>query len=282
MKKVLTIYIDGHYKEIPTEDLKTLSPGFLNGLGVFETLLCEKSKIYFLEEHCRRFIYGSDRYILPRPKGIKEMKKIIADLLKSNDLQNARVRLAVWRKSYNTHFAVVVIPRESFLESFYREGFAACIYTKFLDRSPELAKIKSLDYGFYLDAYEFALLNHCHEAVLLSSSGTIVEGSRSNIFLVKKNKLSTPGLSSGCLAGVTRQAVLTAAKGAGVRTSAVELPLSALHGCEEAFLTNSLIGIMPLTYLGDHKIGSGKPGPVTLRVMQGYKKLRQVSSEFLV
>lgn len=282
MRKALTIYIDGKYEQISQDELKTLSPGFLNGLGVFDTLLCEKSKIYFLEEHYRRFIYGCDRYILPRPPGLSEIKKILAQLVKANGLTNGRVRLAAWRKSYDTHFAIVIVPRESFPASAYREGFAACIYTKFLDRSPELVKIKSLDYNFFLDAYEYALENHCHEAVLLSSSGVIIEGSRSNVFIVRKKKLLTPALSCGCLAGVTRQAVLTAAKRVGVRTSALELPLNDLQHCDEAFLTNSLIGIMPLTYLGDHKIGSGRPGPVTARVAQGYKKLRQASGEFLV
>jgi branched-chain amino acid aminotransferase len=278
----LTIYLDGNYRKINQDELRALSPGFLNGLGVFETLLCEKGKVYFLPEHDRRFRYGCDRYILPHPPKLGDIRKILAELSKVNNLVNARVRLAAWRKGYQTHCAVVAVPREAFSVNSYREGFSACIYSKVLDRSAELAKIKSLDYGFFLDAYEYALHHDCHEAVLLSSSGVIVEGSRSNIFLVNKKKLMTPSLLSGCLAGVTRQAVLSVAKKAGVKAAAAELPLKDLHQCEEAFLTNSLIGIMPLTALGDQKIGSGRPGPLTVRLMKGYEKLRQSSCEFLV
>lgn len=282
MKKELTIHIDGDDQQVQMEDLKALSPGFIKGFGVFETLLLENGKIHFLAEHYRRFSYGCDRYILPKPPGLGELKKILARLVTASGLKNARVRLSAWRKGYRVHFAVVMIPREAFSDKAYQEGFSACIYPKFLDRSPELAKIKSLDYGFFLDAYEYALHNDCHEAILLSSSGAIVEGSRSNIFLVKKNKLLTPALSTGCLAGVTRQAVLLAAKKAGVRTAAVELSVEDLHRCEEAFLTNALVGIMPLTYLGDHKIGSGRPGPLTARVGKAYKKLTQAQSDFLI
>ena len=98
MKKELTIFIDGHDQQVRTEDLKALSPGFLKGFGVFETLLLEKRKIHFLPEHYRRFVYGCDRYILPKPPSLGELKKILARLIKANGLENARVRLAAWRK----------------------------------------------------------------------------------------------------------------------------------------------------------------------------------------
>lgn len=278
----LTIFLDGQYKVVSFDQLKSFSPGFLNGLGVFETLLCEQKKVYFLAEHYRRFLYGCDRYILPPPPSMKEVKKILGSLLAHNKLSQGRVRIAAWRTGSETHFAALVIPREPFKAGIYRRGFAACLYPQPLDRSPELAKIKSLDYRFFLKAYEYGLKNHCHEALFVNSQRELVEGSRSNVFFVKGRKLFTAHLSCGSLAGITRQAVLKAAKDVGIKAKQVRASLEDLQNSDEAFLTNALVGIMPLTELAGHRIGKGRPGLVTSRLMKSYKKLSQKQSTFLV
>ncbi len=280
--KILTIFLDGQYKKISQDALKVLSPGVLKGLGVFETLLCQDGKVFFFREHYRRFLHGCDRYVLPKPLILGEIKNIVAQLLRENKLKDGRVRLAAWRRGWELHFAIVVIPHCVFPSSVYERGFCACIYPKRMDRSFELAKVKSLDYGFFLKAYEYALEHDCHEAVFLNSAGEIVEGSRSNIFFVKDAKLLTAPLSSGCLAGVTRQAVLSVAKSLKIKTALVVTTLESFQNSDEAFLTNALIGIMPLTKFSGHKIGIGRPGPLTLRLFKSYKKLSQAHSTFLV
>ncbi len=280
--KMLTIYLDGEYKKVSENTLRALSPGLLKGLGVFETLNSENGKVYFLTEHYRRFLHGVDRYILPKPPALGEIKKILKQLLKDNQLQTSRIRFAAWRKGWQLHFAMMALERLPFPESVYRRGFSACIFQRPLDRSFHLAKVKSLDYGFFLKAYEYALKHKCHEALLLNSSGHIVEGSRSNVFFVKDNKLVTPSLQSGCLAGVTRQAVVSASKDLKIRTSMAHVTLADLKNFDEAFLTNALVGIMPLVNVAGHKIGSGHPGPLTQRLSKSYEKLSQAKSTFLV
>ncbi len=280
--KMLTIFLDGQYKKISYDTLKVLSPGVLKGLGVFETLLCQNRKVFFFAEHYRRFLHGCDRYVLPRPLALGEIKNILVQLLRENKLENGRVRFAAWRWGCQLHFAIVVIPHFVFSPSVYTRGFRACIYPKRMDRSFQLAKVKSLDYGFFLKAYEYALKHDCHEAIFLNSAGQIVEGSRSNVFFVKDRKLFTPPLSSGCLAGVTREVVLSVAKSLKVKTSVATTTLESFQNSDEAFLTNALIGIMPLTKFSGHKIGRGRPGPVTLRLSKSYKKLSQIDSTFLV
>lgn len=278
----ITIFLDGQYKKISESRLKGISPGLLKGLGVFETLLCEDRKVFFLPEHYRRFLHGCDRYILPKPPAFKEIKIIVARLLSDNKIKNGRIRLAAWRRGWELHFAVVVVDRVGFSDSIYRRGFRVGVYPRCLDRPFQLAKVKSLDYQFFLRAYEYALKNHYQEAVLLNTSGHVVEGSRSNIFCVKGRKLLTPSLTSGCLAGVTRQMVLNAAKNLGIKTAVKVVTVEDLRNSEEIFLTNALVGLMPVTRFGDCKIANSQPGPVTLRLAKCYGKLSQTHSTFLV
>lgn len=280
--KNLTIFLDGKYQTILPSAIKTMTPGLLRGLGVFETLLCEKQKVYFFREHYQRFVHGCDRYILPKPVASKNIRQILAKLLQQSKIKDGRVRFAAWRKGSDLHFSVAVFPRAAFSAQVYRRGFAACFYPRAFNRPSQLHKIKSLDYGFFLKAYEFALKHHYEEAILLNSEGHIIEGSRSNIFFVKDRKLFTPSLSTGCLNGITRQAVLKVAKAIGIKTANVKSGVLDLQNSDEAFLTNSLVGIMPLTYLQDHKIGDGRPGRLTLKLTKSYKKLSQGCSTFVV
>ncbi len=280
--KMHTIFLDGQYKKIPEKALKSFSPGQLKGLGVFETLLCEGRKVFFLKEHYNRFVHGCDLYILPKPPAFLEIKNILAKLLDENQIKDGRIRLESWRRGCHLHFAVVVVERVGFSEKVYHRGFSACIYPRRMDRSFHLAKIKSLDYGFFLKGYEYALKNHCQEAIFLNSSGEVVEASRSNIFVIKDRKLLTPPLSSGCLAGVTRAAVLSLAKGLKIKISTSVVTLAGLQNCDEAFLTNALVGIMPLVNFAGHKIGGGLPGAMTKRLARSYKKLSEARGSFLV
>lgn len=278
----MIVHLNNEFVRITERDLKGFAPGYLNGLGVFETLLCEQGRAFFLQEHYRRFLYGCDRYILPSPMPLKAVREVLGRLLKLNQLKNARVRLMAWRKGCDTHSAVMAIPREPFSRAVYHRGFSACVYPGKLDRSPELVKIKTLDYGVFLRAYEHAIRNRHQEAIFLNSSGEIVEGSRSNIFIVKGKKLLTPHLNCGCLAGVTRQAVLNAARKLGLKTSAGHLFINDLRCSDEAFLTNALVGIMPLTGFQGHRIANGRPGAVTARLSKSYKKLSQRHGVFLL
>jgi len=108
---------------------------------------------------------------------------------------------------------------------------------------------------------------------MLNERGFVAEGSTSNIFLVVAGKLITPSEESGILPGITREAVLELAHTLGIEAVEGEIPLAGLFQAEEAFLTNSLIEVMPLREVDGGPIGSGRPGPVTRRLMAAYREL---------
>jgi branched-subunit amino acid aminotransferase/4-amino-4-deoxychorismate lyase len=91
--------------------------------------------------------------------------------------------------------------------------------------------------------------------------------------MVLDGRLVTPSLSSGCLAGITRQAVLEIAAESGLEAIETDVQQSAFAVASEAFLTGSVMEVMPLTRLDDGPVGSGRPGPVTGRLHRLYQEM---------
>jgi branched-subunit amino acid aminotransferase/4-amino-4-deoxychorismate lyase len=108
------------------------------------------------------------------------------------------------------------------------------------------------------------------EAVILNELGYITEGTRSNIFFIKDKQLCTPALTCGCLPGITRQAVFALAKECHLDLCEGKFTLRDLAQAEEAFLTNSLMGVMPLTSLNRQSIGQRKCAKITKIILKKY------------
>ncbi|GAI08153.1 unnamed protein product, partial [marine sediment metagenome] len=101
----------------------------------------------------------------------------------------------------------------------------------------------------------------------------LAEASMSNIFLVNDDMLRTPGEESGILPGITREVVLELASQLSIDTLEGDIKLGECFHAQEAFLTNSLIEVMPLTEIDGKPIGSGRPGLITRRLMTAYQRL---------
>jgi branched-chain amino acid aminotransferase len=113
---------------------------------------------------------------------------------------------------------------------------------------------------------------HADDALLLNDNGCLAEASSSNIFLVKGKTLKTPSKESGILPGITREVVLELAARESIQTQEGAVLTGELLSADEAFLTNSMVEIMPVTRVNGKTIGSGEPGPITTRLMSLYKK----------
>jgi branched-subunit amino acid aminotransferase/4-amino-4-deoxychorismate lyase len=137
--------------------------------------------------------------------------------------------------------------------------------------------LKSANYLNNLLSRKEARAAGADEALLLNERGSLCEGSTSNIFLVKGHTLITPNEECGCLPGITRQAVIELAPETGISVAQREIQPEELLQADEAFLTNSLIELMPLREVGERYIGGqsnkGETGGVTEKLMIAYKKL---------
>ncbi len=112
-----------------------------------------------------------------------------------------------------------------------------------------------------------------HEAFLLDDRGFVTEGSSSNVFAVRGGRVLTPPLAAGILEGVTRGLVLGLAGRLGLPAEETPLRPEDLEGAEEVFVTSTIREIVPVVSLGAHPVGSGRPGPVTSRLHQAFRRL---------
>jgi branched-subunit amino acid aminotransferase/4-amino-4-deoxychorismate lyase len=203
--------------------------------------------------------------------------------LEANKLKDARVRLTISAGEGDmtpdpatcssptiviTARNLVPLPPEK-----YETGFKAAV--SFLRRNSQspLSRLKSTCYMENILARMAAKAGGCDEAILLNEQGYLAEGSTTNVFLVSHGELITPCFESGVLPGITRDAVLEIARTSNIKATERWVESNELIEAEEAFLTNSILELIPLVSLEGRPIGSGKPGKLTRDLLFAYRKL---------
>ena len=277
------IYFNGDL--IPRSQAK-LSPfdhGFLYGYGLFETMRSYGGAIFRLDRHLARLHHAAETLGIASKLAAFDLEKACYEVLKANSLAEARLRLTVSAGegditpnpatcSSITVFIVarglVPLPPES-----YERGYTAVLSSWCRNGQSLLSRLKSTCYLENVLARQEAVTAGADEALLLNEKGFVAEGSTTNIFAAGDGMLVTPFTESGALPGITREAVLELAQSMGIMPVLRQVELSELLRADEAFLTNSVLEIMPLTRLDDKPIGSGRPGPLTQRLMSAYKEL---------
>lgn len=111
------------------------------------------------------------------------------------------------------------------------------------------------------------------EAVLFNTAGFLSEGTQSNIFFVARGTLHTPSLDCGLLSGVTRDLVLDLAAAMGIPREEGRYRREELEAADEAFFTSTTRELLPICRLDGRPVGGRRPGPVTLRLHDGYRAL---------
>lgn len=255
--------------------------GFLYGYGLFETMRAYSGHIFRLEMHLERL--RASGKLLGLDVNAQQLEKACHDTLKANKLDDARIRLTISigegeaipdrpKQARSTVFVVALRYNPPPPET-YQNGYRAIVSSIRQNSRSPLSRLKTVNYLNNILARQEAKANGADEALMLNERGLLCEGSTSNLFIVYRGSLITPGEESGCLPGITRQVVLEIAKGTGINISQRKVRLEELQCADEAFLTNSLIELMPLTRVNGKMIGRGQKGKITSRLMSAYKKL---------
>ncbi len=270
----MKIYLNGKFVSQEEARLSVLDPGFLYGQGVFETMRAYRERIFRLDSHIRRLLDSLVIIGIDAPLEPGSLKEAAKRCLKENDLKDAYVRLTVWQGEDNKVKVMAIAKPCRFPgKEEHQKGFKAMLSALRQNESSPLCRVKSANYLHLILAYQEAKKNSFDEALLLNTKGFLAEASRSNIFLVKDNCLLTPGLDCGCLPGITRDTVLALAGKEKLKTVEARLTLEDLARAKEAFLTNSLIEIMPLVSLDGQPVNKGQPGEITLRLLRRYRAM---------
>ena len=282
------IYLNGQLVRGFEARLSPFDHGFLYGYGLFETMRAYNGHIFRLDSHltrlrCSAESVGLTHSVLITDDGKQSLKAACVATLAANRLKDARIRLTVSagegdmtpdpRTCPSPTVLITARNLDPLSPEKYETGFKAAV--SFLRRNSQspLSRLKSTCYMENILARTTARAVGCDEAIFLNEQGYLAEGSTTNVFLVSHGELITPCFESGVLPGITRDAVLEIARTSNIKATERWVQLNELIEAEEAFLTNSILELMPLVSVEGRVIGTGKPGKLTGDLLFAYRRL---------
>lgn len=267
------VFLNGQFLAAQEAAISAIEPGFLCGLGLFETMRAYYGKIVYLGAHLNRLKQSAKFIGLNCPYSVSQLKQVISKAVKINNLKDAYVRLTLWKAEKGLGILVFAKKYQPFTKSKYRKGFSASFSSFRQSQEPLMANIKTTNRIFYELSLKQARGKGFDEAIILNSLGYIAEASRSNLFFVKDSRIFTPALECGCLAGITRKIIFDMAKKENLKIYEGRFTREDLYNCDEAFLSNSLMGIMPLTLIEKQAIADKNCGSLTACLIKKYNTL---------
>jgi branched-chain amino acid aminotransferase len=254
---------------------------FQLGDGVFETLRVRRGVPIELDGHLRRLHAGLDTLTIRLDWSDAEIAAAIAETVARNAPADAAVRVTVsrgapesrgllpagWRDGHAT-LVVQAWPNAGVLAQVLERGLRAIVSTARRDPSSPLAGVKTVSRAEYVWAKLEADRAGVDDAISLTLDGVVAEATTASLAVVMGSALRTPPLSTGVLAGTTRDWLLSAdgAAAIGLDTGEAAFGLDELLGADEAILCSSVAGILPLVEIDGRPVGEGRPGPWARRL----------------
>lgn len=271
MNKV--VFLNGKFLSTKEAKVSFFTPGLLSGWGLFETMRAYGNKIVYFNAHLKRIKDSSKLIGINLSYPLATLKKIIKKVVEINSFINTYVRLTLWKSEQGSDILVIAKKYQPHSGQKYRKGFSAKISRFKQNEDSFLARIKTTNRLLYELSFQEARAKGFDEAIILNYRGYIAEATRSNIFLVKNKELFTPALECGCLDGITRRVIVDLAKSHNFKIYEGNFTTQDLTSSDEAFLTNSLIGVMPLSSLEGKPIGDNRCGRLTQFFIKKYRCL---------
>jgi branched-chain amino acid aminotransferase len=286
----MKIYIDGKHCDEKSAKISVFDHGLLYGDGVFEGIRAYNGRVFKLKEHIDRLFKSAKAILLAIPMPHEEMMRAVTETCRRNKLRDGYIRLVVTRgvgtlglnpnRCINPSVIIIAGKIQLYPEELYRKGLEIITVPTVRNLHSALnPAIKSLNYLNNILAKIEALNGGCEEAVMLNAEGFVSECTGDNIFIVNGNQLRTPPLSAGALYGITREVVIQLAEEAGLTVSEPNLTRYDLFNADECFLSGTGAELIPVVKIDGRLVGSGKPGPVTGRLITAYRSLTNRSGE---
>ncbi|MEA1921957.1 MAG: aminotransferase class IV [Pseudomonadota bacterium] len=276
-----TIYINGRFIPENEAAISPLDTGFLFGDGLFETIRTYHGHPFQIDDHLARLRQGLQKLALPEPQNLKQSPAIIAELLGANQLRQKPgvIKLVVSRGNPETdnpnHTSTLMIRATDLdVESIKcrQQGMRALILPWRRDRHNPLLAIKSLNYLENRYGLQEARRKGFDEGIFLNQDNELCEGSFSNLFLIRDNRLLTPPLTAGLLPGITRNFIIKSANQLNLGCREMPLYPKDLGECDGAFLTSSLMEIAPLIELDEYKFDADQTAPIRNLLLEVFKR----------
>lgn len=286
-------WINGEFVDEQSASLPIRDAGLLYAAGVFTTMRSFHGRVYRLDAHLKRLRQSCGALFIPLQYKDEALSDAIHELLRRNELADARIRLTVTRGAtqqdpvHGIHMQPNVFcsatQAEPYPEPFYSRGMTVVLVDEYkLNPYDPQSGHKTLNYFSRLAALRNANKLGAGEALWFNVHNYLQSGSISNVFIVKKDELFTPPApqdlqdksiaekipypKSAVLPGITRAAVIELAHNEGIPVYYAGLTVNDLLDADEVFVTNSMMQVMPVCRIERKAIGEDKPGPMTIRL----------------
>jgi branched-chain amino acid aminotransferase len=256
MEQPALVWINEALVPLPQARVSVEDRGFLYGDGFFETLRAEDGRVLFLEEHVKRLRASAQAFRINFPDQIPWEERL-TQLLVANGLSqgSAALKILLTRGGAtglglpNTSSPTLVIwarPYQPPAPEEYEGGWPVVVFPE--RRTTFVGGHKSLNYLFYLAARQYALDQGAKEALILEADGLISEGAATSLIVAVNDRFLTPA-SPSALPGITVSVLARALERQGRNLERAQLQLSRVRQADGLWLANSLMGIMPVSYL---------------------------------
>jgi len=284
----MKIYLDGQFYDKENAKISVFDHGLLYGDGVFEGIRFYHGRVFRLTEHVERLYDSAKAICLTIPLEKAAMTEAVLETIRQNELKDGYVRLVVTRGCGDLGLNPALCPKATIFiiaskitlypEEMYRNGLTvATCATRRIPHGALSPMVKSLNYLNNVLAKIEAQQSGAGEGLMLNEQGYVAECTGDNIFIVKKGAIYTPPISSGALAGITREVVFELAAEAGIAISEPEMTRYDIYTADECFLTGTAAEIIPAVKLDARAIGDGKPGPITARLIERFHQLTETT-----
>jgi branched-chain amino acid aminotransferase len=277
------VWIDGQRFSAESAQVSVFDRGFLYGDSVFETLRTYGKKPFALEEHLARLERSAERVLIRMPLDRDGFRREVTEALSAVDHDESLVRLMLTRGrgtslgldpglATTPLRVLLVMPLPAPLEQKYADGIGVITY-----RAPRLADgtaaagAKVANYLAAVLAIDAARRASAEEALFVDPEQRVLEGSTSNVFAVIGGRLVTPPEDLGILPGITRARVLSLAAKRGLITEIRPVSVDELFTSEELFISSSIRELLPVVSVDGRRVGSGKPGEITLALLSDFR-----------
>jgi branched-chain amino acid aminotransferase len=278
------VYVNGKITPAAQAAIPVYDHGFLYGEGVYETLRTYNHVPFLYDGHCRRLRASAGYLALDVPFSDQQLLEAIGETIAAaGAMTEAYIRVLLTRGvgelTYDLQatptpsLVIIVKPLDEPPPRVFSDGITISL-VPILRNHPGSVNpiIKSNNLLNNALAMQQAARRGAEEGLMCNFRGELSECSQANFFMVRGGVALTPVSEAGLLEGLTRSFLFEVGKDVGIEVRGETLFPRDLEAADEAFITSTTRELSPVTRIDDRVVGDGKPGPVTLKLLEGYRR----------
>jgi branched-chain amino acid aminotransferase len=279
-----TVNVNGRITPERDAVISVFDHGFLYGEGIYETMRTYHRRPFLYDRHMRRLRRSARMIELPLPFTDEELAAQIRDTQAMARIDGeAYIRVLITRgigeltydlrATPDPSIVIIVKPQVDPEPAVYEKGVRVVI-VDIVRNHPDSVNpmIKSNNLMNSALAMQEAIKQNGYEGVMRNYRGELSECTTANLFIVRNKVALTPPLEAGLLPGITREFLFDIGKEVGVDVDERVMRDEDLFGADEAFLTSTTREVVPIVTVNDRTIGRGVPGPITLKLLEGFRR----------